>query len=120
MSDRSIPPTCPSCGGTLLVVRLECPSCGAEVTGDFELCSVCTLDPETRKLFDLFLEARGNIKEVQRRLRVSYPTARHRIEELFRKLGHGPQQLDSRMVLEKVRSGEIDVDTAEKLLRGEG
>ena len=104
----------------MLVVRLECPSCGAEINGDFDLCPVCTLDPDTRELFDLYMEARGNTKEVQRRLRVSYPTARSRIDEMFRKLGHGPRRPDPRMVLEKVRSGEIDIDTAERLLRGEG
>ncbi|MBN1433367.1 DUF2089 domain-containing protein [Candidatus Fermentibacterales bacterium] len=119
MTDRTIPPVCPSCGGIMLVVKLECPSCGAEVAGDFDLCPVCTLDPKTREIFDLFLEARGNVKQVQRKLGVSYPTARSRIEEMFEKLGLGAIPRDPGSILRKLREGEIDVGTAEKLLRGD-
>jgi hypothetical protein len=37
------------------------------------------------------LDTRGNLKEVQRRLGVSYPTARQRIEEMFQKLEAQPR-----------------------------
>ena len=59
-------------------------------------------------LLDLFLSARGNLKEVQRALGVSYPTARSRIDGMFQKLGQvrsGDQPME---VLQRLRTGEID------------
>jgi len=119
MSKSSIPSSCPSCGGSLVVVRLECSQCGTEVTGQFDLCPVCHLDGEIRKLFDLFINARGNLKQVQRDLGLSYPTVRLRIEELFHKLEQDFIPQDPKEILARVRSGELRVDEAEKLLRGE-
>ena len=42
-----------------MVVKLVCDSCGTEVNGEFDVCPVCTLEEESRELFDLFMEARG-------------------------------------------------------------
>jgi hypothetical protein len=100
-------------------VRLECSECGTEVTGAFELCPVCRLDGEVKKLFDLFINARGNLKQVQRDLGLSYPTVRVRIEEMFRKMGQETLSHDPKTILARVRVGEISVEEAEKLLRGE-
>ncbi|MBN1425890.1 DUF2089 domain-containing protein [Candidatus Fermentibacteria bacterium] len=115
----SVPPHCPSCGASLTVVKLECPVCQTEVTGQYPLCPVCRLNADTRRLFDLYMTARGNVRDVQRALGVSYPTARQRIEGMFLELGHGPTPPHPTAVLRRLRAGEIDVDTAERLLRGE-
>jgi hypothetical protein len=99
-------------------VRLECTSCGTEVDGRYEPCAVCRLDHELRELFEQFLDARGNLKDVQRALGVSYPTVRQRIDVLFRALGRGPaEEASPREVLRRLRAGEIDVAEAERLLR---
>lgn len=115
---KNIPSSCPSCGGELLVVRLECSQCRTEVTGEFDLCPVCRLDHDIKKLFDLFMNARGNLKQVQRTLGLSYPTVRVRIEEMFQKLGQDDSPPDPKEILAKVRAGGLTVDEAEKLLRG--
>lgn len=119
MNKSNIPPCCPSCKGPLVVVKLECLECGTEVSGNFNLCPVCRLDGEIRNLFDLFLKARGNLKQVQRDLGLSYPTVRLKIEEMFRKLGQDYFPQEPQNILTRVRSGELSVDEAEKLLRGE-
>jgi len=118
MDEGRVPPRCPSCGAAMRVVRIECPVCGTEVNGDFELCPACRLDDEHRRIFDAFLRARGNVRAVQGELGVSYPTARQRIEKMFRALEEGPPRPDPGVVLKKLDSGEIDVDTAEALLAG--
>ncbi len=118
-NSRKIPSSCPSCSGGLIVVRLECAECGTEVTGEFELCPVCRLDGDVKNLYDLFIHARGNLKQVQRELGLSYPTVRARIEEMFRKLGQDAISNDPQTILAGVRAGELSVDDAEKLLRGE-
>ena len=100
------------------VVRMECPVCETEVNGDFQLCPACRLDAEHRRIFDLFLEARGNVRSVQGKLGVSYPTARQRIEEMFEALEEGPPRPDPKVVLQRLEDGEIDVDSAAAILAG--
>ena len=118
MNNKTLPTCCPSCRGSLIVVKLQCLECGTEVSGAFTLCPVCRLEGDTRKLFDLFMKARGNLKQVQRELGFSYPTVRQKIEEMFRKLGQEYFANDPKQILARVRSGELSVDEAEKLLRG--
>ncbi len=116
MCNTPAPTNCPSCGEGLTVVRLECPKCGTQVSGKYRLCPICSLTGEGRKLFNLFLEYRGNLKAVQRSLGVSYPTARARVEELFRELSGGERHpMD---VLDDLHSGEIGVEEALELLKG--
>lgn len=118
-NSRKLPSACPSCGGELIVVRLKCAKCGTEVTGEFELCPVCRLDGDLQHLYNLFIQARGNLKQVQRELGLSYPTVRARIEELFHELSQENVSRDPQAILAKVRAGELRVEDAEKLLRGE-
>lgn len=114
----SLPNACPSCRGPLAVVELVCTACGTEVTGHYAPCPICRLDPEHRELFDRFLAARGNLKQVQRELGVSYPTVRQRMEGLFAKLEERPPRPDPMVVLRRLRDGELTVEQAEELLRG--
>jgi len=120
MSEGIVPPKCPSCGASMRVVRLECPVCDTEIAGDFDLCPMCRLEGTLRELLDIFLDSRGNLKEVQRRLRVSYPTARHRIGKMFADLEQEPARPNPKVVLERVEAGNLDIDTAVDLLSGKG
>ena len=113
-----LPGRCPSCQGDMEVVRLECSACGTAVDGRFQPCSVCRLDRELRELFEQFLDARGNLKDIQRALGVSYPTVRQRIDVMFRHLGRAsPDGEPPREILRRLRAGELSVDEAERLLR---
>jgi hypothetical protein len=118
MSQPAMPGRCPTCGGRLEVEKLHCAGCGTDVQGRFRACPVCALDPDTRRFFDLFLQARGNLKEVQRTLGLSYPTVRQRSEEMFEKLEGRREAPDASKILERVRRGELSVAEAERLLRG--
>lgn len=118
MSDNTIPPKCPSCGDRLIVVKLQCSSCGTEVNGEFDVCPVCTLEGRNRELFDLFMESRGNLKKIQRKLGISYPTVRQRIDNMFGELKGEKPPLDPAEVLRRLSDGEIDVETASKLIAG--
>jgi hypothetical protein len=103
------------------VVRLECGSCGTVVNGHFQPCEICRLDHELRELFEQFLDARGNLKDIQRALGVSYPTVRQRIDVMFRQLGRPSPHDDSpKEVLRRLRAGEITIEQAERLLRRSG
>jgi hypothetical protein len=98
-------------------VKLECPACEAEVSGNFEGCPVCALEGEHRRVLNLFLSARGNLKQVQRELGVSYPTARQRVDAMFGALEGKPEPQEPSDILARLKEGEIDVDEAERLLR---
>jgi len=110
---------CPSCSGVLNPVKYVCSQCGTEVSGDFSVCPFCSMDGENRRLLELFLLARGNLKAVQRMLGVSYPTARTRIEEMFNTLEARMSGEERSMdILEKLHSGEISVEDAIDSLSG--
>jgi hypothetical protein len=119
VSPRRPPHDCPVCGETLALTRLGCQACGTELSGVFEACEFCALGPEDREVLRVFLVSRGNIKELERHLGVSYPTARARFEALLATLGldrDGPPAPPRLEVLQALARGDIDVDEAERRL----
>ena len=111
---RHAPRDCPVCGERLALTRLGCEECGTELAGRFEACEFCSLPPDDRELLRIFLVSRGNMKELERHLGVSYPTARARFDALLGRLGlDRPAPPQSRLdLLEQLASGDIDVDEA--------
>ncbi|MFZ2750842.1 MAG: DUF2089 domain-containing protein [Propioniciclava sp.] len=81
------PADCPVCGERLAVSRLGCPGCGTELVGSFATCPYCALGEADLGLLRVFLTSRGNLKEVEKHLGVSYPTARSRFNDLLDRLG---------------------------------
>jgi hypothetical protein len=75
------PGACPACAAPLLITRLQCPDCGTEVAGVFAADRLVNLPEPHASLLELFLRVRGNVKEMERELRLSYPTVRARLEE---------------------------------------
>jgi hypothetical protein len=100
------------CSHALTLTRLSCPRCATELTGSFESCTFCSLGEEDRSLLDLFLLSRGNMKEVERALGVSYPTARSRVDALIERLELRSPERERLDTLEALARGDIDVDTA--------
>jgi hypothetical protein len=118
---RSAPRQCPVCGDQLLLTRLSCGSCSTELSGRFESCEFCALTADDRQMLKVFLASRGNMKDLERHLGVSYPTARARFDGLLQKLGidrlaASPPNVE---MLESLARGDIDVDEALKRLGGE-
>ncbi len=125
MTERQAPRNCPVCGDILSLTRLSCDDCGTELAGHFPTCEYCVLTSADRETLRVFLSSRGNMKEVERHLRVSYPTARARFDEILSKLGiaagppeegaeEEPAQSEENQaeILEKLARGDIDVDAA--------
>jgi hypothetical protein len=128
------PSTCPVCSDALITLRLGCPSCGTELSGHFEACRYCRLDTGDLTILEVFLRGRGNVRDVQSHLGVSYPTARARLLEVLDRLGFGePPQPPAASgppadaapgpapapaaVLADLAAGRIGVDEAEASLR---
>jgi len=79
--------TCPVCSGELTIARLHCRSCGTALEGEFGVGRFGRLDREQMSLLESFLRSRGNLKEMERKLGISYPTVRGRVDALIRSLG---------------------------------
>jgi hypothetical protein len=86
--------TCPVCSGELAVTRLHCRSCGTTLEGEFSVGRFGRLTKEQLALLESFLRSRGNLRDMERELGISYPTVRSRVEALVRALGFGPRDGD--------------------------
>ena len=84
--------TCPVCAGELAVTRLHCRSCGTTLEGEFSVGRFGRLTKEQLVLLESFLRSRGNLRDIERELGISYPTVRGRVEALVRALGFGPRE----------------------------
>lgn len=118
------PGKCPVCSHDLEVTRLQCTSCGTAVEGHFEPSRFSRLEPEQLAFLELFLKARGNLKDVERELGLSYPTVRNRLEALLAVLGfavEAPLKSEARQrrreILDSLDAGKISADEALRLLR---
>ena|SRR5919197_6365163 len=112
---------CPVCSEALRVTRLECESCGTRVEGTFALGRFHSLTPEQLQFLETFVRVRGNIKDVERELGVSYPTARARLDAVIRALGFEVPSEDHQSerrkeILRELSEGKIEADDAVKLL----
>ena len=125
------PTTCPVCSQSLITLRLGCPSCGTELSGHFDTCRFCRLGAADLEILEVFLRSRGNVRDVQAHLEVSYPTARARLSEVLDRLGLGDPpsppagstpttaaRLDTASILADLAAGRLDVAEAEALLGG--
>lgn len=121
----AMPVVCPACGGRIRVTGLRCsqPGCETEVRGEFEVNEFALLPPEPLEFLRLYIKTRGNLKEVERILGVSYPTVRARMEQLLRSLGYevpdeptpsGPSRSD---ILQALEQGQISPAEAAEQLR---
>jgi hypothetical protein len=106
------PWACPACRERLTITRLSCPACATDVSGAFATCRYCSLGEEERDLLELFLVSRGNLKEVERALGVSYPTARARVDALIGRLDLDTTERSRVALLEALARGDIAVDDA--------
>lgn len=119
--EHRAPGDCPVCGERLATTRLGCAACGSELAGVFASCPFCALNPAETEMLRVFLASRGNLREVEKHLGVSYPTARLRFNDLLRKLDLSDEPepepaLTREQVLAEVASGALKPAEATELL----
>ncbi len=115
-----MPTQCPVTGGPLLVTRLECEESGVTIEGRFTPNEFAMLPEENLEFLRIFVKVRGNLKEVERILGLSYPTVRLRFEKLLLALGYEaePDVSEERAeVLDMLERGELDPEEAAKRLQ---
>jgi hypothetical protein len=128
--------TCPVCSKELAVTRLHCRACGTTLEGDFSVGRFGRLSRDQLTLLESFLRSRGNLRDMERELGISYPTVRGRVEALVRALGFGargddvvvdyfgpaePTTGDPRQaILEQLASHQIGAEEAAAAIRALG
>jgi hypothetical protein len=135
--------TCPVCANELTITRLHCRSCGTALEGEFGVGRFGRLDREQMSLLESFLRSRGNLKEMERELGISYPTVRGRVDSLVRALGladgapledvpdmdaddaavaaaSADVNAERRSILERLARKELDAEEAAAALRALG
>ena len=75
--------SCPACQSKLYIATLSCPDCGMELKNRFDLSPFDVLDNEKSDFLFSFLRNRGNLKNVQAELQMSYPTAKRKLDEIL-------------------------------------
>lgn len=119
---KKVPLRCPACDSGMSITQLTCPSCETRVEGAFALSPVVQLSTPQLQFVEVFLRCRGNIREVEKELGISYPTVRSRLDEIIQGLGYQPPQTDKTDDMDTIRQfelGTLSFDEAlEKLRKG--
>ncbi|WP_425448719.1 DUF2089 domain-containing protein [Dethiothermospora halolimnae] len=111
---------CPVCSHELDVTKVHCDYCDTTIEGKFSLCKFCKLTNEEKFFVEVFIKNRGNIKEIEKELGISYPTVRNKLENVIKSLGYDTKytsNVNKKEILNKLSSGEITTEEAVKLLQ---
>lgn len=118
--ERMMVSRCPICEEKMNVTKLHCNTCGTSLEGSFSPCKFCQLSAEQREFIEVFLVSRGNIKEVERFLGISYPTVRSRLDTVIESLGYRVEREEDNQrkdILTALNNGEITAEEAIRLLK---
>jgi hypothetical protein len=116
---------CPACRGQLIITECRCTQCQLQIRGEFHPGRLFSLSEDELTFIQVFLSARGNLSEVERILGISYPTIRHKLDEINRIMNqniagleavgrlevtepdNGGKASSRKEILQKVADGEI-------------
>lgn len=122
---KTLPLTCPICGGELTITRLQCLECDTQIEGRFKYSPFAHLSVDQINFIEAFIRCEGKLNRMEGELGMSYPKIRTRLNEIIRALGYEPsgndegyrEQSDQRAnILEALERGEITPQEAVTLL----
>lgn len=113
--------TCPICDSNLDVTELHCHDCKTTIKGHFKLDKFNYLSKEEKYFIEIFVKNRGNIKEIEKDLGISYPTVKKNLDQVIEALGYGDnpkyEKLSKEAILNKLSAGEISSEEAMVLIK---
>ena len=123
MSDKTskvdLPAGCPLCSGQVRITQIRCDCCSSEINSTFEVGPLGKLPAEYQKFIAVFLRHRGNIKQVEKEIGISYPTINKMLEGVNRMLGSeeiSPPP-SRKEILDAIDKGEMSVKDATFILK---
>jgi hypothetical protein len=111
---------CPVCNEREFEIeRIRCTNCDTRIEGIFTLSKFALLPEEHLEFLGTFIKCRGNIKDVERELGISYPTVRSRLDRAIEALGYqdSPGKIQRKEVLESLERGEMTAEDALNALK---
>ncbi len=124
MKKYNVPGECPVCKGELSIERIKCTNCHTEIIGDFHVSDFSKLDDRQLDFIKTFIKSKGNIKEMEKELGISYPTVRGRLDEISAVLGieevSAQSEKDNADVLAMLEKGELSIEEALKIIEKKG
>ena len=114
-----LPSDCPLCGGEVKITQIRCRCCESEINSTFETGPLGKLPAEYQKFIAIFLRHRGNIKQVEKEIGISYPTINKMLEGINRLLGEEQTQPppSRKEILDAIEKGEMSVKDATLILK---
>lgn len=135
-----LPERCPFCSANITTVKqYTCTSCGTTFDGQFTLPEIAhPLTRLSRAQLDFvlaFVRCEGKLNRLEAELGVSYPTVRHRLNEVITTLGGEPLSETEastssstepvpapptrKQILDDLAAGKLSPEEAMKLLRNQ-
>ena len=126
---------CPFCSGDLAITSLHCEGCGTAIESKLVIPKYFRLGTDLQDFVLVFLRCRGNIREVEKELGISYPTVCKRLDLVNELLGNslsgqaagaeagmtvtedGSLNVRRQQILEDLEAGKFDAGEAAHLLR---
>ena len=88
---RKLIEACPTCDSAKLsITEVTCDACGTQVRSRYSRCPFCSLTEDQQTFLLLFVRSRGNLKDLEKTLGVSYPTVRAKLDEIVERLAPPP------------------------------
>jgi hypothetical protein len=119
--NKQIISKCPICSGGMEIGRLACGDCDTVIDSRLPIPPFFRLPADLQRFVMVFLRCRGNIREAEKELGISYPTVCKRLDQVNELLGNrsASPRPDGPEILSRLESGEITADEAVRLLKGE-
>ncbi|MCF7793902.1 MAG: DUF2089 domain-containing protein [Candidatus Cloacimonetes bacterium] len=106
---------CPVCNSNLDIVEYHCSNCDTHIKGRFGVGEFGVLTATQQEFVKTFICCQGNIKEVEKVLKISYPTVKNRLAEVTSILCDKKKQTKpviSDDILKEIDSGKMTVEEA--------
>ena len=109
---------CPICKHELIIKELHCTKCNVSFTGSFEHSWLASFSESQVEFIKLFLLVQGNLKELQNRLGLSYPTVKSRLGDIVSVITKKQPEPDKvHDILSDLEEGFINVDEAINMIK---
>lgn len=109
---------CPCCGGEIQISRVTCTACDTQIESLLPVPPLLRLPDDLMEFVLVFLRCRGNIREAEKELGISYPTVCKRLDLVNDLLNNPRAAVDRGAILEQLERGEITAKEAAQLLKG--
>lgn len=121
-----VPGKCPVCRHELIITNIACSHCKTKFEGQFGVSKFSKLDEDQLEFLGAFVKCRGNLKDMEKEVGLSYPTIRNRLDEIAQALGYGEdrgrtgneeeRKLSKQEILDALEKGEVSAKEAAQLL----